>query len=93
MTADDSAIGRAKRQRERVMRWAGEARPVPAPATALDRHVNRADELVKEDGTARYVFYAPDASGLIYISKAPPPAAVRAFVLVDGKEYPRIVRR
>jgi hypothetical protein len=86
-------IDKATRQRERIASWTGEARPVPVESTALDRHVNRAAELVGEDTQPRYVFYAPDQSGLIYISKLPPPAGVPAFVLVDGQAYPRIIRR
>jgi len=89
----DNETTRAARQRERIAAWSGEARPVPQEVTALDRHVNRAAELVNEDTQPRYVFYAPDSSGLIYISKIPPPAGVPAFVLVDGKAYPRIIRR
>lgn len=93
MSGNDTAITRAARQRERIAAWSGEARPIPNEVTALDRHVNRAAELTAGDGLARYVFYAPDHSGLIYISKVPPPASVPAFVLVDGKQYPRTVRR
>ena len=89
----EGEIDKARGQQERIATWTGEARPVPIESTALDRHVNRAAELVREDTQPRYVFYAPDQSGLIYISKVPPPGGVAAFVLVDGKAYPRIIRR
>lgn len=89
-----SDIERALRQRERIANYRHElARPVPVEETALDRNVNRAAEQVREDGKTRWVFYAPDGSGLIYRSRQPPPPEVKAFVVVDGIEYPRLVRR
>jgi hypothetical protein len=84
-------IDLALRQRERVARWSGQSQPVPQPTTALDRHVNRATELVAQDGGTRYVYY--DISGLVFIDKRPPPEHVRKFVVVDGREYPRVVSR
>jgi hypothetical protein len=88
-----SATDRALQQRERIERWTGEGRPVPAEQTAMDRHVNRAWELARSDNLPRIVYYTPDNSGLIHIDKrATPPAGVTVYVLVDGKSYPRMVR-
>lgn len=87
-------IDRALRQRERIANYRHEGTPpVPVEETALDRNVNRAAQQVREDGIARYVFYGPDGSGLVYRSKVPPPPEVAAFVVVDGIDYPRLVKR
>jgi hypothetical protein len=86
-------IDRASRQRKRIADWLPGAKVAEVEATAMDRNVNRASEQVKEDGLTRYVFYAPDGSGLIYRSRVPPPPEVRVYVVVDNKDYPRRVER
>lgn len=83
---------RARRQRERVERWTGEALPVPTPVTDFDRHVNRAWELARSDNLPRYV-YVDRPTGLIFISKALPPESCPKWAVVTGQGYPTTVER
>ena len=93
MSEEQPSIARAMRQRNRITEWAGGAPPVPVEETAMDRNVNAATRQCWEDGITRYVFYAPDGSGLVYRSRVPPPPEVRVYVVVDNKDYPRRVER